>query len=241
MTGAADWRHLTKVLLGVSLIAAPLLIAIGEVISSAVYDGDDYGRYLASIEDNGAAYYAGNLVGAFGSVFLIGSVIALIHLVRVRHAKYGAIVGGLALLCVAALPGLWLASTIIEYQMANSGDQAAMARLLDNTEEAASSIPFFFVWIGMTLSVILLAAGLIWSRTVPRWMPALLILAFILLFVDEGGVLGIISTVLILAAMGAIGVTILRSSDDAWEAGELEHPAPPPTPTAPPPSAQPAH
>jgi hypothetical protein len=241
MTVASDWRHLTKVLLGISLIAAPLLILVGEVISSAVYDGDDYGRYLASIEDNGAAYYAGNLVGALGAVFLVGATVALIHLVRVRHTKFAAIVGGLTLLCVLAMPGVWLLSTAIEYQMANSPDQAAMARLLDQGEDEASLIPLMVMWLGMSLGVILLAAGLLWSRTVPRWMPALMILAFVLLFIADDGVMSIVNSVLILAALGGIGVTILRASDDAWEAGDLAEAGPPAASAPPPPAAVPAH
>lgn len=234
MTVAAGWRRLTKVLLGVCLIGAPLLIGIGEIISSSVYSGDDYARYLASIEDNGAAYYAGNLVGAVGALLLVGAVVALIHLIRVRHAKYAAIVGGLALLTVGLMPGVWLMSTMAEYEMAMSADQAAMATLLDGAEDSATAIPLFVVWIGMTLSVILLAAGLLWSRTVPQWMPALLIAGFVLLFISDEGVLGIITSLLLLVGLGAIGATVLRSSVDEWEAGDLAG-AGPPTESAPPP------
>lgn len=189
MTVAADWRRLTKVLLGVSLIAAC-------------------------------------------------AVAAMIHLVRVRHPKYAAGVGGLALSCVALLPGVWLMSTIAEYQMAISPDQAAMARLLTDGEEAASAIPLFVVWIGMTLAVILLAAGLIWSRTVPRWMPILLIVAFVALLASDEGVMGAIVSVALLVGLGAIGLTILRSSDGEWEAGDLSGARR--TATSPPPAAVPA-
>jgi preprotein translocase subunit Sec61beta len=238
MTVAADWRRLTKVLLGVSLIAAPLLIGIGELISSPVYGGDDYAKYLASIEEHGTAYYAGNVLGALGALFLVGAVVAMIRLVRVRHPKYAIGVGALALLCVIPLSGMWMMSTVAEYQMANSPDQAAMARLLTEGEEAASAIPLMVVWIGMTLAVILLAAGLLWSRTVPRWMPALLIVAFLLLFVGDEGVLGVVTTLAVFAALGGIGITILRSSEDEWEAGDLAG-ARPPAATAP--ATVPAH
>jgi hypothetical protein len=235
MAFAADWRHLRKVLLGASLIVAPLLIAISDVISSAIYDGDNYRRYLASIADNQAAYYAGNLVGAIGAIFLIGAVLAIIHLIRVRHPRFALVAGGLTLLCVAMLPGVWLLSTVMEYEMARSADQAVFARFLDATEENASMIPLLVAWLGTTLGVLVLAGGLFWSRTVPRWMPALLFAGFVLLWFADEGVLGIGVSLVILAALGAIGATILRSSDEAWEAGELEHPAPPaaPTPSAP--------
>jgi hypothetical protein len=94
-------------------------------------------------------------------------------------------------------------------------------------------IPLFVVWIGMVVSFILLAAGLAWSRTLPRWMSALLGVAVVLLFFSDEGVLGTIASLVMLAALGAIGTAILRSTVAEWEAGDLTvHESPVATPPA---------
>ncbi|HEV2062174.1 MAG TPA: hypothetical protein VGR12_04910, partial [Solirubrobacteraceae bacterium] len=75
------WRSSRKTLLGVSLIAAPLLILVSDLLTRSIYD-DKEALYLANIAENEARYYAGNLIGVVGALFIVGAVLALIHLVR---------------------------------------------------------------------------------------------------------------------------------------------------------------
>jgi hypothetical protein len=240
MTSSADeWRRFTKTALGACLIAGPLLLLVSSLMSTGIYDGDDEARYLASIADNEAMFYAAGIIGALGAMALVGAVLALIHLVRTHHMRYAMVAGGIALLGVLSFAGVFLTFTIVEFELARAADREAMVALLRNSDDAASA-PLFVTWIGTFLGIVLLAAGLLRTHALPRWMPGLLIAAMLLLFVSEASWLGVVASAVTLVAMGAIGLTILRSSVDAWEAGELG--GEPPLSTSPPPTtAVPAH
>jgi hypothetical protein len=153
--------------------------------------------------------------------------------------RYAMVAGGIALLGVLSFAGVFLTFTIVEFELARAADREAMVALLRNSDDAASA-PLFVTWIGTFLGIVLLAAGLLRTHALPRWMPGLLIAAMLLLFVSEASWLGVVASAVTLVAMGAIGLTILRSSVDAWEAGELG--GEPPLSTSPPPTtAVPAH
>jgi hypothetical protein len=242
MTSSADdWRRFTKTVLGACLIAAPLLLLASAVMSTGIYDGDNEARYLASIADNEALFYASGLVGALGAIALVGAVAALVHLVRTHHLRFGMVAGGFAMLCVVTLSGVFLTFTITEFEIAQSPERAAMVALLQGSEEDASSIPFFFTWIGTFLGVILLAGALLRTHALPRWMPGLLIASLLLVFISDADWLGVVASALTLVAMGAIGMAVLRSPVEAWEAGDLAGGEPPLTTSPPPTTAVPAH
>jgi Domain of unknown function (DUF4386) len=232
-SSADDWRGFTKTVLGACLIAAPLLLLTSSLLGTGIYDGDDEARYLASIADNEALYYAAGMVGVLGAMAMVGAVLALIHLVRTRYPRYAKLAGGVALLGVLTFAGVFLSFTIVDFELARAGDRDAMVALLQDTEDSASSAPFFVTWIGTFLGLILLAAGLLRSHAVPRWMPALLIVGLLLLFISEASWVGVVASAVTLVAMGAIGLAVLRSPVEAWETGDVAG-GEPPLSTAPP-------
>ena len=233
MTSSSDWRRFTQVLLGACLVAAPLFFLVGGVVQSPVYDGDDFARYLASIADHETAYYAGGMLMTIGAFLLVGVVIALVHLIRVRHPRFAMAAGALGLLGAIGIAGGLMASTIVEFQMAGSGNRAAMAALLSSGEDATSSIPFFVVWIGIAVAMLMLAGGLVWSKTVPMWMAACVAIGMISVFFVSGDIPGLIASAVFLLGLASIGVAVIRSPLEEWEAGDLTHHAPTPTPQAP--------
>lgn len=218
-----EWRRMKKALFGASLIVAPALILVGQLIASGVYDGDDQGRYLASIADHETAHYAGNVISAAGTLLLAPVVIALGHLVRVRHLKYAVIAGGVGMLGALMFPGMWFAFTVVDHQAAQDPARAAMTGFFERLDDTAAIAPLAVGWVAMSLGLLLLAAGVLWASTVPRWMPALILAGAILLFVGESDAVMVAANALLLAGMGAIGATILRASLEAWEAGDLAH------------------
>ena len=232
MTSATDWARKRKTLLGASLIAAPLLILISDLFTLGLYDGDDERRYLADIADNEALYYTAGLVGALGAVFLVGAVVALIHLVRVRKPTFALIAGGIALFGAITFSGVWMTFTLVEYEMAQSPERDGMVRLLADSEDSGAFAPLFVTFIGTFLGLALLAIGLLMARTVPRWMAAAMLIGFLAVFFLEDAV-PVIGSVILTAALGSIGALVLRSSLEEWEAGDLSQPAPPAA-TAPP-------
>ena len=239
MTPSTDWPNFRKTLLGVSLIVGPLLLLISDAMTSGLYDGDNEVRYLADIADNKALYYAGNLVGAIGAVFLVGVVVALVHLVRVRKPRYAVVTGGLALLGVLTMSGVWLTFTIVELAMAKEPNREAMAALMRHSDDGGAMAPLLVTFLGTILGLFLLAIGLLLARTVPRWMPVVIIVGAIVLFVADDA-LGPVASIVLVAAFAPLGWRILHSSVEDWEAGNL---APPPAgqPLVPePPPAAPA-
>lgn len=233
MKGRGDWRLFRKNLLGISLIVAPLLLLIATAATSSFRE-DDPARYLSNIADNSGVYYAGNIVGMIGGMFAVGAVLALVHLVRVRRPLFAVLAGGLALAGTVMMPGVWGAITVIEYQMAQQADRSAFVALLEGLEESATIIPLFVTWIGTAVGMVLLAGGLWLARSVPRWIPLLLGVAFVASFAASTPVLSVIASALVLVALGAIGVRVLQSSVDDWETGDLRLPA---ATTAEPPSS----
>lgn len=213
-------RRFRKNLVAVCLVAAPLLIGIGELIASGLYDGDDEAKYLANIAENETRYYVGNMVSIAGAFCLPIAMLGLAHLVRVRKRIFGTIAGAVALVAAFGMPGAWLGGTIIEYIAAQQSDRVAMAALLKDMESDAA-IPIFIVWIGFMLGLILLGIGLMLARTVPRWMGAGVIVSVVALFMSEGDVGTAIASAVIVAAWGAIGWSIWKRTPAQWENGEL--------------------
>lgn len=213
------WSAFRKLVLGVALVAAPLLILISNALTRSIYD-DNQATYLANIADNGARFFAGNMIGAVGALFLAGAVLALIHLVRHRYPRYAKGAGALALMGALTMSGVWLVFSIIEYQLAQEANRAAMATFMSNAEDSAAMAPLFVTWIGSMLGMVLLGAALLRAGTLPRWMPALMIAGFVLTFAAEG-LLSVVADALILAGLGSIGLAVLRSPLAAWESGAV--------------------
>ena len=213
------WSAFRKTVLGVALVAAPLFILISNALTSSIYV-DNQATYLANIADNEARFFAGNMFGVVGAMFLAGAVLALIHLVRHRYPRYAKGAGALALVGALAMSGVWLVFSIVEYQMAQEANRAAMATFMTNAEDSAAMAPLFVTWIGSLLGMVLLGAALLRAGTLPRWMPALMIVGFVLVFPSEGA-LSVVADALILAGMGSIGVAVLRSPLAAWESGTV--------------------
>ncbi len=213
------WSAFRKTVLGVALVAAPLLLLVSNALTGTIYE-DNQATYLANIADNEARFFAGNMIGAVGALFLAGAVLALIHLVRHRYPRYAKGAGGLALLGTLTMSGVWLVFSIIEYQMAQEANRAAMATFMNNADDSAAMAPLFVVWIASLLGMVLLSAALLRAGTLPRWMPALMIVGFVLVFPAEGA-LSVVADAVILAGMGSIGVAVLCSPLAAWESGSV--------------------
>lgn len=221
MDGDLDWRRQEKTLLGAALIVGPLLMFAGSLFTLGVYDGDDFERYLASVAEHETAYYVGSLVTALGAVFMVGAVVALIHLVRVRRPRYAVVAGAIALLAVITMSGAFMVFTILDYEMANDPNREAIVAFNERVEDSAAVAPLFITWIGSALGLLLLAIGLLWARTVPRWTAAVLLGASVFIAVAQGDVLGVVAGGLLVVGFAAIGVMVLRASVAAWEAGDL--------------------
>jgi MFS family permease len=213
-------RRFRKNLVAAAMVAGPLLILIGIVISSSVYSGDDEARYLASIREHKDAFWIGNVISATGALLLPLVFLGLAHLVRVRKRIFGTVAGVIGCIGAFGIGGAWLFGSLMEYQMAMQPQRAAMVALEKNIENDAFA-PLFFIWVGFMLGLVLMAIGLLLARTVPRWTAILLAVAIVAFFVSNGGITEIIANVLLTVAFSAIAWTIWKRTPDEFEAGEM--------------------
>ena len=213
-------RRFRKNLVVFCLIAAPLLLSIGDVITSGIYEDDNDAKYLANIAANETQFYVGNLIGAAGAFFLPIATLGLVHLVRVRKRIYGTVAGVVALVGAFGMGGAYLVGSLFEYIMAQQPDRVAMVALMKDLESDATT-PLFFIWMGFFIGILLVGIGLLLARTVPRYAAAGVIVAFVALFMSEGGVTSAIAGSLIVAAWGAIAWSIWKRTPEQFENGDL--------------------
>lgn len=212
-------RRFRKSLVAACLLGAPLLITIGQLISSSAWD-DDKATYLAAIAADKTQFYVGSMISVAGAFMIPLAVLGLVHLVRVRKRVLGTVVAAIVLVGAFGMPGAWLVGTIFEYIAAQQPDRAAMVALLKDMESGAAA-PLFVIWIGFSAGLVLTAIGLFVARTVPRWMAGLLALSVVALFMSGDGVTGILAGFFVVVAWGAIAWSIHRRTPEEWAAGEL--------------------
>jgi glucan phosphoethanolaminetransferase (alkaline phosphatase superfamily) len=108
----------------------------------------------------------------------------------------------------------------MEYEMvhAKGVNTAALAQFLHKADNAGVIIPFIVLFaIGAVLGVILLGIASWRTRVVPIWAAVVIIIAGPVNFIGQSHVANIISNVVLLVALGSLGVAALRMSDEEWE------------------------
>lgn len=220
MPKLSDRRNFARTFTGLALILAPALMLIATIVGSAV-DADEAAQRFQQIADNQTAYVLSGILFLLGALLLLGASVGLIRVFRDSGVTFGQFAASLLLIGSAAGLGFYLFGAI-EYEMATREgvDSAELARFADQAEEAGIFIPFFVLFlVGIVLGLILLGIAA-WRRgIVPVWGGLLIVASGVLTFVAEGGALSIVSFVVLLAGLGWIGITLLRMSDDRWEAG----------------------
>jgi hypothetical protein len=201
-----------RVLLAATVAAAPTLQIIGMLWHPAVAEhGADQ---LAIVATDPGRWSGTHLVAAVASGLYVLAAVALAALVRAR----GAVLATLgAVLSVAG--GITLAiafgaeSHLLSVAADPSLDRTAMAQLaeLEHSSPAAALIMTGLPLIG--LGQILLAAGLLRSRVIPRWQPALVLIGLVSSLAAAPG--SLVGPVLMLPAVVgyvAISVGMARSA-----------------------------
>ena len=204
-----------RTLAGLALIAAPL-VGFGAAIMYPRMT-DDPNADLTIIASNPDRFLIANLLLLLMQVLLIPAFLGLIHLLRDRSAILGHIGGGLALLGTlghTAFIGLGLT----QLPLATYADRAVVLAVYEQVGRSpvfvilmlAFLIPFF-------LGILLLSIGLWRARVVPSLVPAFLVLAIVMDFLGPRAIGFLIASLLFLAGLGWIGVTVLRMPDAEWE------------------------
>ena len=211
-------KHFSKIAVGASLIAAPLLTLLSTVVSPAIKSDD--AAEIAVIAAHPARFYAFATFTFAGIALMVPAILGLMHLTRDRAPGWGNWGGSLALLGTIVAAGDAATQWLVWQTGATGADRAQMAALLQRYDSAAgSSLPFTIGGLAIVAGVVMLSVGLYRARAVPAWTAAGFVAGIVLNIVgftaSSVGVL-IVSSVILLAALGAIGWRILAEPDDDW-------------------------
>ena len=224
MERLSDAHHFRKMVAGVCMMAAPLLLLVGVVLHPEAKD--DAAEQIAVIAANQDQWLAAHLIILAAIVLFVPAVLGLMHMLREREVAFGHVGGGLALLGLLAVTGV-IAIELVAWQMAQSGDLAAMASVYDDVMNgAATMVPFYLLPICSVLGLMALALGLYRAHAVASWM-AVSIAAGALLwgigFAAASLPIAIVAAAFLLVGLGSLGRIVYMESDADWE-HTPEHP-----------------
>jgi hypothetical protein len=230
----SDARNFGRTATGLLLIVGPVLLLIAGVISPQT-DHKNKVAELNAIAAHKSSYLTSGLIWLAGSVVLVFAAFGLIKLFRgSRGVTLGQVSG--VLLALGSMVGLgWYALGAIEYEMVNHNglDRTQLALFLHKADSDATLIPLIVMFaVGIVVGLILLGVASIRTRVIPLWAGVVVIIAGPLAFFSQGKAGGIISGVVTLVGLGALGWRALTMSDEEWDA-PLERKALPVAPEAP--------
>src|SRR4051794_26900582 len=135
--GFSDSQHFRKMVAGLCMVLAPLLILAAFVISPQLET--KAGKQLVVAATHLDRYYISTLVAMVGLFLLVPVVLGLMHMVRERRAGYGAVGGTLTMIGVlGALVGCGSGFAI--WQMASDGVQASDVTAVDGMLHTAGAV-----------------------------------------------------------------------------------------------------
>ena len=118
----SDAHHFRKMIAGVCMVVAPILLLVGMVIHPA--SDMDVATQVAAVADNLDAWYAAHLIALVSLVLTVPAVLGLMHMLREREVAFGHVGGGLAMVGLLAFVGL-VAMELVIVGAGRAGDTAA--------------------------------------------------------------------------------------------------------------------
>jgi hypothetical protein len=228
----SDSRRVSRIGLGACMVAAPLLLAAGDLVDRSV-NSDNDAKYVAQLAAHHKAHWLAGFLMLLGTLALLGAVIGIGHLVRTRKPALANVAGPLATAGTLALMG-WATITMgVDPALGRMPNRAAAVALYHDASNSSDLAPVLVLMFLLLLGVIALSVGLWQARVVPRALAAVLALSMIALFASNGGAGQWIASALFLIGMGGIGLTVLSRSDEEWETGAMPAVESPATPEAP--------
>lgn len=235
MTDPRRYRPMTLAV-GWSMLLAPFLLIIGfglHLYVDIVTDPAPGASYLQRLTDDYAALSSGHAAVLIAIPLLLAAGLGLAWLLWQRRP--GLALGASALVI---LGGVLMGALFGALTLAPSAMATVPADQITALEPGQAAIAAFDGWmplarLGFLLPVglALLAAGLFWERTVPRWTSLAVGIGAIMLLFDPNDPIQFTGSVALQLGLGAIAVRLLRRPAPAPK---------PPSPTSHQPTPQPA-
>ena len=111
MNGLSNTHHLRKMVAGICMVGAPLLLLLALIVESAIGTSEDsYVIGRVGDPDTGSLEQM-LLVG--GLVLMVPAVLGLMHMLRDRDSALGYVGGAVALFGLLVMPFAWMAGMIL--------------------------------------------------------------------------------------------------------------------------------
>lgn len=213
-----DANNFRRTVAGLCLIAAP--VALGAAL--LIHPGEGEAGLVQTIADNPGRTEAASLLIILSTVLFVPALMGVLNLVRGRGVTLVHVGAGLMLVGVIG-HAVWSGFQVVLAGLTRSGlDQRQLAAAIEGSgpPPAGLMVIMFMFLVGFFLGLVVLAAGLWRSRTVPKLAAVGLVLVALSDFVFPGGkVFAAIGGAVAVACFGAIGLKLLGMSDADWERG----------------------
>jgi hypothetical protein len=215
----SDAHHFRKMVAGVCMMLAPLLL----LVSAIVHPGfeTDEAELLASAAASLDAWYLAEMLILVSIVLAVPATLGFMHMLREQQVAAGHVGGGLALIGLLAFTGV-TAMQLVVWQMAQPQlERGQMVSLLQGVNDATGIfIPFYLCTFAFAVGYVVLAWGLAAARAISPVMAACIALGAVLLSVAFATAITwllILAAALLLLGVGSTALVVLRESDADWE------------------------
>lgn len=211
-------EHLRKTITGICLIAAPLVLLVGQLIHPV--DKTDAADELAVVARNLDRWYAAHLILLVSLVLMIPAVLGLAHLIHERRSTLAYTGGALSLIGVVAVAAVVGADGIAGYFVAAAApDSPSSVSVFDRLLNGGRMLPLYLATLLLGLGLLTLAVGLYRAKVVAPWSALAIGLGGIV--IDIGFPAGVAAIVVagmavLLVGMAPIGYAVLTETDSAW-------------------------
>ena len=222
----SDTRRVSRIGLGVCMVAAPLLFTASDYFDRQVTSNND-AKWVAQVAAHHKAHWLAGLFMLLGAMAMLGAVLGIAHLVRTRKPALANVAGPLAAVGTMAMAGWGVITLGLDNSLGRNPNRAAMVSLYHDVSNSGDVAPNIVLMFLMMLGIIALSVGLYRARAVPRVLAVLLGVSMVALFMSgDGGAGQWVASAIFIAGMGGIGLTVLGRSDEEWETGTMPAAAP---------------
>jgi hypothetical protein len=228
MLRVSDPRHFRRLVAGICLIAAPVVLLVGAIVHPQIEDAG--AGHLAVVAENPERYYAAHAILLAGLALFLPAVLGLMHLLRERATAFGHVGGGLTMIGLFGATAVVAVDGIAVSQMGQpEANVEEMAALIDRIKESAGLRAVAVVGaLAFLLGVLMLAYGLWRARGVQSWTAGAIAAGAIVVFigqVTDNRFIFAFAFAIYVVALAPVGWRVLGESDDEWARGS-------PSPTA---------
>jgi len=214
---ATSATRLHRIGSGTCLIVAPFFLLIGTLLETR--GPASLEDHLAAVAQHQTANEIGFAFGVYGFALMIPAVFGLVHVVRDRAVTLGHLGGGLALFGLVSFA--FVAGT--EFLLVAGADPALnRAAVIALNDRIGTSVVYNLLnmteVVGVFLGFMLLAVALFRANVTPAIVPLLLAVSVVSRFALASFYAGVLlSQLLLVIALGYVGMRVLAQSDAAWQ------------------------